>query len=90
MTTRPRVAVTERCIKTPGKLPNVHAPKVKLPPASPEVRHKIRAHLICVLFGGLLALVLTFTANPTIVHMVPFVPSVPSAWMELLDRLNNR
>lgn len=86
-----KIKVEERKIKTPGRLPNVPAIKVTLPPARAEIRAKVRVHLVCVTIGAFIAILLTWVDPAAgLGHITPLVPTFPSALMEVLDRIRDR
>jgi hypothetical protein len=85
-----RVRVCTRTVRTPGKLPNLEAVKIELPDADPKVQAKVRAHLVCVFIGGLLAIICSFIAGGVLLHFAPFIPTIPNIALESLDRVNNR
>jgi hypothetical protein len=61
----------------------------KFPEADAALKHKIRVHILCVLTGGILAVIMTYVSDG-LVHWVPFIPTVPNVVYEVLDRINDR
>jgi hypothetical protein len=65
-------------------------PAVKLPPVDDKIKHKIRAHMICVVFSGIMLWAASFVALGMLGHVMEVGSVVPNALMEFLDRIHDR
>lgn len=68
----------------------VKVPAVKLPPANPRIRAKVRAHLICICCSALLTVLASLLTPGLIFHITTGLAFVPNACMETLDRIRER
>ena len=65
-------------------------PVVKLPPIDDKLKHKIRAHMVCVVISGFVLMVASFATDGLLAHVLPFMSVAPNGIMEALDRLHDR
>lgn len=68
----------------------VKLPRVCLPPVDDNVRAKVKAHTLCLILGGILAVLVTTIGPFWAIHVAPAVPTGPGLVMYLLDRIRNR
>ena len=68
----------------------VKVPAVKLPPASPQLRRKIRAHFICVVCSGFFLFLASYVTGGALLHLMPWLATAPNGIMETLDRIHDR